>query len=98
MDSMWCRMFAILIALFLILWAGVMGDICEQCVCSKFECESVIKNCSTNKIDLICDGKMEKLRKTNQSSIFSLETIQWPRRNITISAKLNYLNVTYLPK
>lgn len=97
MDSMWCRMYAILIALFIILWAGVNGDICEdKCVCSKFECESVIKNCSTNEIDIICDGKKEKLRKTNQS--ISLEKIQWPRRNITISAKLNYLNVTYLPK
>lgn len=96
MESMWCRMFAITIAIFLILWAEVNGDICEQCVCSKFECESVIKNCSINEIDINCDGKNDKLRKTNQS--ISLETIQWPRRNITISAKLNYLNVTFLPK
>lgn len=93
---MWCNLLAISIAFLLISWARVNGDICEQCVCSKSACESVIKNCSTNEINIICDGKNGNLRKTNQS--ISLEVIQWPRRNVTISAKLNNLNVTYLPK
>lgn len=85
-----------LIAILLI--TATRSDICDQCMCA--ECDSVIENCSNDVISTnideiyICDGRNEKF--SNQT--INLNNIQWPRRNVSISASFNNLNITYLTK
>lgn len=87
-----CFGFCLNAILLMTLFVSIYGDLCDQCSCVS---KSVIENC-TNEI-IICDGTNEKIQKLNLS-VFSLTGIQWPRRNVSISASFNHLNISHLTK
>lgn len=89
-----------IVILFALIWR-VKCDICDFCACMKSDCAPAVDNTTNvcfNQIDEIfaCNGN-EQTFKMNQQP-FDINSIQWPRRNTTISARFNHFNLTYLTK
>lgn len=95
---------------FVILFAfasWVKCDICDICVCTKSECEASndVSNGASNgticlnQVDeyFVCDGSESKINEENRQSL-DFNSIQWPNKNITVSATFNHFKLNYLTK
>lgn len=89
----------------MVIWCAVIswisGDICDICVCTSSDCEpanSDSNNVCSDDVEefFACDGIENNFNETHQR--IDLNSIQWPNRNITVSARFNNFKLTYLSK
>lgn len=81
--------------------SSISGDICDICVCTPNDCEPTNSDSNTEcSVDVeeffICDGAEDNPNETHQR--LDLNSLQWPNRNITVSARFNHFKLTYLSK
>lgn len=89
----------------LVIWfaaiSWISGDICDICVCTPNNCEPTKSDsnadCSVDVEEFFaCDGAEDNPKETHQR--LDLNSIQWPNRNINVSARFNHFKLTYLSK
>lgn len=77
-------------------------DICDVCMCSKFDClpvenDTSIGQCADRLNEYVyCDGSAENFEEAN----FNLNSIPWPKYSTatTLTATFNHFKLTYLSK
>lgn len=79
----------------------VKSDICDFCTCTKNDCEPAIDNSTKEYSDEIdeffnCNANDQTFKMSQQT--FDINSIQWPHRNTTVSARFNNFKLTYLTK
>lgn len=79
----------------------VKSDICDFCICTKSDCEPAIDNSTKECFDQIdeffnCNANDQTFKMSQQT--FDINSIQWPHRNTTVSARFNNFKLTYLTK
>lgn len=92
----------LLIVIGFMMISQISGDICDICVCTSTDCEPA-KNDTGNACSdaadefFACDGvRNDDVDETHQP--IDLNSIQWPKRNTTVSARFNHFKLTYLTK
>lgn len=76
----------------------VCGDFCDICVCTKTSelTQNYLEVTNSQQIDefYFCNGLEQKTKETNQE--VDLNSVQWPRRNGSVSAQFNNFRIAYL--
>lgn len=92
------RLLSVLIWFAVISW--ISGDICDICICTPNDCKpakSDNNQCSDDVEEFFaCNGIEMNFNETHQR--LDLTSIQWPNRNITVSARFNHFKLPYLSK
>lgn len=76
----------------------IKADICDLCICSECDSLNTTENSCSSDVDefYLCDGNSEQFTKLNYT--IDLNAVQWPNKNVLISAAFNHLKLTYLSK
>lgn len=95
------ELFVIKVVILCVIISCVKSDICDFCTCTKSDCEPAIDNSTKECFDQIdeffnCNANDQTFKMSQQT--FDINSIQWPHRNTTVSARFNNFKLTYLTK